>query len=335
VNGVLGYAVGRLFVDKYFKEDSKIAMAAMTKEVRKAFDGHLSQTDWMDSATKMLAREKLAEMNNHIGYPDWLHNDTALRLRYDGLEFEADTYFHNHLNWLKWVEQKSLKKITEPVKRDRWFVAPAVIDAYYHDELNTIVLPAGALQPPFYHKEQPMSLNYGGIGSFIGHSITHGFDDIGRFFDKDGNIGQWWDDKTLASFLAKTKCMIDQYSSYKVEEVDKYVDGENTLAENIADNGAIKTSYEAFQKHEEANGPGQRLPGLVQYNSKQLFFLNLAQVDCTVDRLSSLKDQVTAGYHTPGKWRVIGSISNSPEFAKAFSCPVGSVMNPVDKCNIC
>jgi len=197
-----------------------------------------------------------------------------------------------------------------------------------------MVLPAGALQPPFWHDQQPMSLNYGGIGSFIGHAITHGFDDTGRMFDKDGNIKQWWDQSTITSFKEKTECMINQYDSYRLEEINKYVNGENTLTENIADNGAVKTSYDAFLKYEEKNGPGQRLPGLMQYNSKQLFFLNLAQVDCRVDRLSSLKAQVTAGSHAPGKWRVIGSIANYDEFSKVFSCPVGSVMNPVEKCTV-
>eukprot|EP00914_Ancora_sagittata_P002837 GHVO01005991.1.p1 GENE.GHVO01005991.1~~GHVO01005991.1.p1 ORF type:complete len:215 (-),score=8.46 GHVO01005991.1:610-1203(-) len=196
------------------------------------------------------------------------------------------------------------------------------------------MFPAGILQPPFYHESYPRSMNFGGIAMVIGHELTHGFDDKGRQFDKDGNLKQWWSDTVIEKFKEQAQCIIDQYSNYTVPEVDLNLNGRQTQGENIADNGGLKQAFKAYrtwvdeQGHEEPSMPG------VSLTHNQIFFLNFAQIWCGTSRPESYIQAIRTGKHSPGRFRVIGSLSNSPEFSKAYNCPVGSPMNPVKKCAV-
>lgn len=200
------------------------------------------------------------------------------------------------------------------------------------------MFPAGILQPPFYHRFFPKSLNFGGIGVVIGHELTHGFDDKGRLFDHDGNLHRWWSDTAIDGFHERAKCLIDQYGNYTVSEVGIPIDGAGTQGENIADNGGIKQAFKAYLKwyryeatpHEKEN---EILPGLNATNT-QLFFLNFAQVWCGAMRPEASRNKLKTAVHSPGKFRVIGTLSNSPDFAKEYKCPVGSPMNPPRKCKV-
>jgi len=229
---------------------------------------------------------------------------------------------------------REFNHILKPVDTERWSAKPAEINSYYSNEQNLIEVPAGIFQSPYWDAEQPMSLNYGGIGIYFGFPMTSAFDDTGRQFDKEGNLRDWWDQITIDSFNNQTQCMIDQYSAYHVKEVDKNINGKTTLGTNIADNGAARIAFKAFSKHEETHGPGQRLPGLEGMSPSELFFLSLAQVDCEVMKVSSLKSRVATSTHPPMKYRVIGELSNMFAFSTAFNCPAGSVMNPEKKCRV-
>ena len=215
--------------------------------------------------------------------------------------------------------------------------------------LIQIAFPAGILQPPLYHPGYPSSLNYGGIGVVIGHEVTHGFDDKGRQFDAHGNLKQWWRQEALDAFHNKSECMVDQYSSYVVPEVGLRVNGINTQGENIADNGGIKQAFRAYNKWRSRQARSRqsswlwsgsesfdepRLPGLLNMSHEQLFFLNYAQIWCGDSRPEALVNTIRTGAHSPGRFRVIGTLSNSREFAKSYKCPKGSPMNPIHKCQV-
>jgi membrane metallo-endopeptidase-like protein 1 len=195
------------------------------------------------------------------------------------------------------------------------------------------VFPAGILQPLFYSQHFPKSLNYGGIGVVIGHEITHGFDDKGRQFDKDGNMMQWWNNATIRAFRERTQCIIDQYSRYKIDEVGLYVNGRMTQGENIADNGGLKQSFRAYRKWVSQHGEEPDLPGL-NLTHDQLFFLNYAQIWCGSMRPEDALTKVRSSVHSPGPIRVLGPLSNSWDFANAYGCPLGSPMNPTNKCSV-
>ncbi|XP_011861519.1 PREDICTED: neprilysin-2-like [Vollenhovia emeryi] len=198
---------------------------------------------------------------------------------------------------------------------------------------NISVFPAGILQPRFYSQHFPKSLNYGGIGVVIGHEITHGFDDKGRQFDKDGNLMQWWNNATIKAFRERAQCIVDQYSRYKLQEVNLYINGRMTQGENIADNGGLKQAFRAYKKWVSIHGEEPLLPG-VNLTHDQLFFLNYAQIWCGSMRPEEALTKIRSSVHSPGSIRVLGPLSNSEDFAKAFNCPLGSPMNPKKKCNV-
>merc|ERR1712212_1009990 len=186
-------------------------------------------------------------MNERIGYPDYIVNANALSIEYDHMKLSPENFLANMFTIMEMQARKNLGELRKPVDKDRWATAPAIVNAFYSPNKNDIVFPAGILQPLFYSRNFPKSLNYGGIGVVIGHEITHGFDDKGRQFDQKGNIDPWWDEESLQKFQSKAQCIIDQYGNYKVEEVDVYLNGINTQGENIADNGGIKQAFYAYK----------------------------------------------------------------------------------------
>ncbi|XP_072931777.1 neprilysin-4-like isoform X2 [Epargyreus clarus] len=334
VNSNMGMALGSMFVKKYFDEMSKNDTLKMTREIQQSFRELLHKTDWIDDETKKLAAHKVDTMMLRIGYPDFIINKEELDDRYKEVAIHPDKYFENILNILQHLTKMEQSRIGQPVNKTLWNTAPAVVNAYYSRNKNQIMFPAGILQPPFYHRHFPRSLNYGGIGVVIGHEITHGFDDKGRLFDCEGNLHRWWSDSAIEAFHRRAQCLIDQYSQYIVPEVNVKLDGANTQGENIADNGGVKQAFHAYLnwlEHHDASD--ETLPGLNQTNT-QLFFLNFAQVWCGAMRPEAMRNKLKTAVHSPGRFRVIGTLSNSNEFAKEFHCPPGSPMNPVKKCTV-
>ncbi|CAB4057310.1 MMEL1 [Lepeophtheirus salmonis] len=295
VNGNLGYSVGASFVKKYFDRQSKKDMELLTNEVQTIFRKLVRTREWLTNTTKKLADEKIKEIFHNIGYPDFILNDDQLQEEVDGLNYNKDGFFDNVLSNLRSRTMKEMQNFEQKVDRTVWTITPAVVNAFYSRNKNQIMFPAGILQPPFYHKYFPKSINFGGIGVVIGHEITHGFDDKGRQFDQFGNIRRWWDHSSSEKFESKAKCFVDQYSNYLVKEVGTYLNGWNTQGENIADNGGLKESYMAFKNRQ-----------------KKLK---------TLKKLESLRNKLRSAVHAPGNYRVKGTLANSKEFAIAFQCP--------------
>ena len=228
VNTNMGMALGSMFVRKYFDENSKKDTLKMTHELQQAFREILKTTDWLDDQTKYLAELKVNAMSLKIGYPDFILNERELNEKYAGIVIDPEKYFENSLNVLLHTTKTEQNKIHEPVNKTTWQTAPAIVNAYYSRNKNQIMFPAGILQPPFYHRDFPRSLNFGGIGVVIGHELTHGFDDKGRLFDRHGSIHKWWSDTAIKGFDERARCIISQYGNYTVGEVGIALNGEST-----------------------------------------------------------------------------------------------------------
>ncbi|KAH1023619.1 neprilysin-4 isoform X2 [Dendroctonus ponderosae] len=327
----LGMAVGALFVKHYFDETSKVDTIAITEEIMHSFTSTLREKHWLDDETKNFAEMKIKNMNRKIGFPNFLLNQTSLNLFYNDVKIEEQFFFENVLSVLRHASRQDRQKVGLAVDKSLWSTAPAVINAYYSRNKNQIT---GILQPPFYHKFFPKSLNFGGIGVVIGHEITHAFDDKGRLFDHEGNLQLWWTNDAIEKFFQKSQCIIDQYGQYVLPGMQAPLDGVITQGENIADNGGLKQSFKAYQLWALNNTHAdETLPGLTMTGA-QLFFLNFAQVWCGKQRIESARNQLKTSVHAPGMFRVIGALSNSAEFADVFSCPSGSPMNPEKKCDL-
>ncbi|XP_033213002.1 neprilysin-2-like isoform X1 [Belonocnema kinseyi] len=334
-SGSLGLSVGALYVRKYFNEESKKSAVEMVTDIRREFKKILKQVEWMDEKTRQSALEKADSMSTHIAYPDELLDDKKLEEFYEKLQITQGDYLQTVLNLTLFGTEYSFSKLRKPVNKSDWVShgRPAIVNAFYSSIENSIQFPAGILQGAFFNNDRPRYMNYGAIGFVIGHEITHGFDDQGRQFDKEGNLVEWWEPATKIKYLEKAKCIIEQYGNYTAEEVGLNLNGVNTQGENIADNGGIKESYLAYQEWVKRNGPEPKLPGL-DYTPSQLFWISAAQTWCSKYRPETLKLRITTGVHSPGEFRVQGPFSNRPEFSKDFKCSVGNTMNPENKCSV-
>uniref|UniRef100_A0AAQ5XV23 Neprilysin n=1 Tax=Amphiprion ocellaris TaxID=80972 RepID=A0AAQ5XV23_AMPOC len=320
VNSNMDNAVGRLYVQEAFSEKSKELMEEMIKDIREVFISNLDDLTWMDAETKKAAEEKVWGIIFVFFFFCFFFNKSY-----------AEEYFENILQNLEYVQKKRLRKLRVKVNKEEWVTGAAVVNAFYSSSKNQIVFPAGILQPPFFSKGQTKSLNYGGIGMVIGHEITHGFDDNGRNYDKDGDLKDWWTSDSTRRFLELSKCIVDQYGNFSWDLASGlHLNGNNTLGENIADNGGIRQAYKNYVKQHGEEPP---LPG-IDLSHDQLFFLNFAQVWCGTYRPEQAVNSIKVDVHSPGKFRVLGSLQNFPEFAKAFSCNKSSSMVPDNICRV-
>ncbi|XP_011866367.1 PREDICTED: membrane metallo-endopeptidase-like 1 isoform X1 [Vollenhovia emeryi] len=335
VSGSMGISVGSMYVRKYFKEDAKNAALEMVDDIRQEFIKILKKVDWMDEKTRANALEKAAGMASHIAYPNELLDDRKLEKFYEGLELSADDYVGSIFNLSMFGTNFSFGRLRQPVNKTEWIshARPAIVNAFYSSIENSIQFPAGILQGAFFSNDRPRYMNYGAIGFVIGHEITHGFDDQGRQFNKEGNLVDWWQSETKKRYLKKAECIIHQYGNYTVKDVGLNLNGINTQGENIADNGGIKEAYFAYREWVKRNKPEPRLPGL-PYSPEQLFWISAANSWCSKYRPEAMKLRITTGFHSPSEFRVRGPLSNMEEFSRDFNCPVGSRMNPEKKCTV-
>ncbi|KAI4876843.1 hypothetical protein NFI96_016975 [Prochilodus magdalenae] len=359
VNNNMENAVGRLYVEEAFAGDSKEMMDEMIVNIREVFVSNLHDLTWMDGETKKAAEEKARAIRERIGFSENIKNNTFLDEEYKELSYRSEEYFENILNNLEFGQKRRLKRLRMKVNKEEWISGAAVVNAFYSSSRNQIVFPAGILQPPFFGKGQPWSLNYGGIGMVIGHEITHGFDDNGRNFDKDGDLKDWWTPSSTQNFQELSKCIVDQYGSFSWDLANgQNLNGNNTLGENIADNGGIRQSYQAYQKYVRKHGREAPLPGL-DLNHEQLFFLNFAQNKQAEGKDNGAKPKVkrfgvghidrstlltlskpmsivqgSSGMISFSEIRVLGSLQNFPEFAKAFQCQRNDYMVPEKTCRV-
>ncbi|XP_058793376.1 neprilysin-2-like isoform X2 [Phymastichus coffea] len=335
VSGGLSLSIGALYVRKYFDEEAKKNVVEMVTGIRKEFRKIIEKVDWMDEETRLAALEKADAMSSFIAYPNELLDDNKLDKYYESLTIERGNYLESILNLTLFATEYTLSQLRKPVNKSDWITYgdAAVVNAYYSPNDNSMQFPAGILQGEFFDKDRPQYMNYGAIGFVMGHEITHGFDDQGSQYDKDGNLAEWWREETKKKFLQKAQCIIHQYGNYTDEDVGLSLNGVNTQGENIADNGGIKEAYYAYNDWERRNSKEPLLPGL-DYTPQQMFWISAANVWCTKQRSEMLKLDILTDEHSPGEFRVIGPLSNMPEFARDFNCPVGSRMNPLKKCAV-
>ena len=321
-DGALGEALGRLYVDKYFGSASKERMVQLVADLRAAYAKDLESLPWMGEETKKRALEKLQAMVDKIGYP-------AKWRDYSALHVERDDALGNEFRAAQFETHRDLAKIGTPVDRGEWGMTPPTVNAYYSALHNDINFPAGILQPPFFSLSADDAANYGAIGSVIGHEMTHGFDDKGRQFDKDGNLNDWWTKDDAKNFEGRVGCLSDQAGGFTAVG-DVKLNGALTLGENTADNGGIHIAYAAY-KARTAGQPDGKLGG---FTPDQRFFLSYAQAWCTnrtdeTARLLALNDP-----HPAAEFRVNGVVSNMAEFAQAFHCPAGAAMARPQACRV-
>ncbi|KAB0791750.1 hypothetical protein PPYR_03550 [Photinus pyralis] len=330
-NNVLGFAIGAIFVREVFQGDSKTQAETMVNNVRTAFKNNFKNLNWMDVETRIAAEKKADAISDMIGYPEFILNPNLLDDRYSILDIRNDEYFENNIKVNLYALRKNLEKINEPVNKTTWSMSPSTVNAYYTPTKNQMVFPAGILQRPFYDSRYPASLNYGGMGVVLGHELTHGFDDQGREYDKNGNMHRWWKNETIERFKERTKCVVDQYDKFKIN--NKNINGNQTLGENIADNGGLKAAYHAYLIVTDGEAEPPPLPGL-NLTHRQLFFIAFAQVWCSSATNESSSLQIEKDAHSPARVRVLGSLANLKEFSDEFKCKSGSKMNPKNKCEV-
>ncbi|XP_058043306.1 endothelin-converting enzyme-like 1 [Ahaetulla prasina] len=329
-NKHFGMALGALFVEEYFSSTSKAKVQQLVEDIKHILDRRLEELEWMDEETRTAARAKLKHMMVMIGYPDFLLNPGAVDKEYE-FEVHQKTYFKNILHSIRFNIKLSVKKIRQEVDKSAWLLPPQALNAYYLPNKNQMVFPAGILQPTLYDPEFPQSLNYGGIGTIIGHELTHGYDDWGGQYDQYGNLMHWWTDASYRKFRQKAECIVNLYDNFTV--YNQRVNGKHTLGENIADMGGLKLAYYAYQKWVREHGPENPLLWL-KYTHEQLFFIAFAQNWCIKRRSQSIYLQVLTDKHAPEHYRVLGSVSQFEEFGRVFHCPKESPMNPTHKCSV-
>jgi putative endopeptidase len=309
VEGALGMAVGRLYVEKYFPESSKQRMVELVKNLQTALGQRIDQQKWMSTETKKKAHEKLNSFYVKIGYPDeWMDYS---KLNID----ESLSYYDNMVRATQFMSNYYIDKhVNKPTDRTEWLMTPQTINAYYNPTTNEICFPAGILQPPFFNAEADDACNYGAIGVVIGHEMTHGFDDQGAQFDKDGNLKNWWTPKDKAEFEKRTKVMSDFFDNIKVLP-DLNANGKLTLGENTADHGGLNIAYQALQNAMQQH-PLDTKDG---FTPNQRFFLSYGLIWANNTREAMLRQLVKTDPHAPARWRVNGALPHIDAWYKAFN----------------
>ena len=306
VETLLGEQIGQTYVQKFFPESSKSDMITLVTNLIKAFETRLKKVIWMGEETKSKALEKLSTLRFKIGFPDKWRN-------YDDLSFTSEEYFDCYIKCHQFEFDYEWKQYDKPVDKLKWEMNAQEINAYYHPTQHEIVFPAGILQTPFYSPNYTLAENYGAIGAVIGHEITHGFDDQGCHYDKEGNLEEWWTEEDSVEFKRLTSILVDQYNQYTVE--DTHLNGELTLGENIADLGGVTISYQAWKELS-----GDRI------KHGRLFFESWARVWRNLIRPEEAKRLVVIDPHSPGKYRVNGVLQNVPEYYQTLG------LKPPEKC---
>jgi len=314
VDNVLGEALGQLFVEKYFPEDSKKKVNTMVDNLIAAYRERINGLDWMSAETKVMAQKKLNTIIKKLGFPDKWRD-------YSKLSVAKNSHLENYINAYTYELNRNFDKLSKPVDKMEWFMSPPTVNAYYNPTTNEITFPAGIMQPPFFFADADDAVNYAAIGAVIGHELTHGFDDQGSQFDEQGNMKNWWTKDDQTKFQAKTKMVVEQYNSYVAID-SLHVNGELTLGENIADLGGVSIAYAAFLKTEQAK-KGEKLDG---FTPQQRFFLSWAQIWRTNYTDAALKKQVNTNPHSPSMFRGNGPLTNLPEFYEAFGVKEGDKM---------
>ena len=316
INGRLGEAFGKIYVQRYFSPEAKKEMEVMIDYLKKSYRQHINNLDWMSETTKEKALEKLSKFNVKIAYPDkWEdYSKLVIESKNDGVNL-----YSNLKNIVKWDYEKALEKIGNPVDKTKWGMRPQTVNAYYSPLNNEIVFPAAILQAPFFDFKADPAVNFGGIGAVIGHEIAHGFDDGGARFDGDGNLNNWWTEEDKKNFEVKVKQLADQFSKYEPVK-GNFVNGVFTSGENIADLAGVAIAYDALQMYLKDKGNRELISG---YSQNQRFFLSWATIWRTKSTEKYMINQVKTDPHTPGYFRAFAPLTNVDAFYEAFDVKEG------------
>ena len=319
-NSAISEALGHAFVNKYFTPEAKTRVNIMVDNILVVYKERIEKLTWMSDETKKKALHKLSSFSRKLGYPDvWTD--------FSNLSIDRNSYAQNVLNCDKFLVAKNTKKLHEAIDKNEWGMAPHIVNAYYNPLLNEIVFPAGIMQPPFFDVTKEDAVNYARMGAVIGHELTHGFDDQGAQFTAEGTFENWWQEEDLVQFNARTQKLINQYNSFEALP-GLNVNGKLTLGENIADFGGLTIAYHAYQKCMK----GKERTSINGYTNEQRFFISFAQIWRTNYTDGAMKMQVNTNPHSPGMYRVIGTLANMPEFFETFDVKEGDKMRqPEDK----
>ncbi len=320
VNGSLGEALGKLYVEENFPPEAKEKAQEMIANIIKAFEVRINNLTWMSDSTKVKAIEKLGTTVIKVGYPDEWKDYSELKISKPS--DKDGSFFQNMLNASKWRVKETMAKLGNPVDKTEWFMPPQTVNAYYNPSYNEIVFPAAILQPPFYDYKADAAVNYGGIGAVIGHEISHGFDDSGSRFDAQGNLNNWWTEDDLKQFEGLGGALADQYSAIEVLD-SVYINGKFTLGENIGDLGGVNAAYDGLQIHLKEHGNPGKIDG---FTPEQRFFMSWATVWRTKMRDEALRNRIKTDPHSPGMYRAFVPLQNIDAFYKAFDIKEGDKM---------
>ncbi|MEG1405911.1 MAG: M13 family metallopeptidase, partial [Alistipes sp.] len=319
-NSTLSEAVGELYVAKYFPEEDKARMLTIVKNLQTALGEHIAALDWMSDITKAKAQEKLATFTVKIGYPDKWKDYTTLTID------PAKSYWENVVVAGKWYTADNIQRLGKPVDKTEWHIAPQIVNAYYSPTTNEICFPAAILQPPFYNSDADDAVNYGGIGVVIGHEMTHGFDDQGCQFDKDGNMNNWWTPADAEAFKSKTAVLVKQFDALEVLP-GVHANGALSLGENIADQGGLRVAYTALQNALK----GVETKPIDGFTPEQRFYLSYATLWAQNVRDEEVARLTKLDVHSLGKWRVNATVRNIQSFYDAFAISDGLMFMPVEE----
>jgi putative endopeptidase len=313
-SSAIGEALGQAFVENNFSQTAKDMVNTMVDNITIVFDERIDALDWMSKETKIKAKQKLASFSRKLGFPDEWEDFSSVLI-------SKDRYYDNKMNCRKFEVAKNINKLGKPIDRKKWSMFPQIVNAYYNPLLNEIVFPAGIMQQPFFSEQYEDAVNYARMGAVIGHELTHGFDDNGAKFSADGRMVNWWTEEDKNKFDAKTQRLVDQYNSFEALD-GVFVNGKLTLGENIADLGGLTIAYYAFMKSLE----GKEKRVIKGYTPEQRFFIAFAHVWKNTIRDNALEARIKSDPHSPGKYRVNGTLSNMPEFFDAFNVKEGDKM---------
>ena len=318
----LGDLLGQEYIHLAFGPEAKARITALVEGLEHAMGEDIKSLPWMSDATKAAAIVKLKAITNNVGYPKKWRD-------YSKVTIAADDFPGNTERAAEAMFDQRIEKIGKPTDKTEWTMTPPTVNAFYSPQTNSINFPAGILQPPFFDPRRDMAVNYGGVGAVIGHEMTHGFDDQGRKFDGNGNLRDWWTAKDGAEFEKRAACVADEYSGFTTVD-DVKLNGRLTLGENTADNGGLRVSYLAM---ENALKPAdrQKIDG---FTPEQRFFLGFAQVWCENVTPQTARNLAATDPHSPGRFRVNGTLENMPEFTKAFACKPAASMVKENACRV-
>ncbi len=312
MNGCLGEAIGQLYVEKNFPKEAKDRMIELIGNLRKSLGNRIQNLDWMTDETKARALAKLDAINVKVGYPDKWRD-------YSKYDVTPESYFQNVRKASIYESDREINKLGKPIDREEWFMTPQTVNAYYSPEYNEIVFPAGILQSPFFNNDADDAINYGGIGVVIGHEMTHGFDDEGRKYDKNGNLNDWWTEKDAEQLKQRTQRLVELFNEFELR--GHHINGELTLGENIADLGGLNVAWDAYQMTEEAKA-NKSIDG---FTPAQRFFISYGTIWRNNIRDKALERRILEDVHSPAEARVNRTLFSMPHFYEAFE------INPEDR----